>query len=61
MELLAGNVLLLPYLRDFPPQAALKASSQVAVNLGMAREASKVTWVTQWAGDNLTLTALQCP
>lgn len=51
MELLAGNMLLFPYHRDFPHQAALKASSQVVVNLGMAGKASKGTWVTQCARD----------
>lgn len=52
MELLAGNVLLFPYHRDFPHQAALKASSQVVVNLGMAGKASQGTWVMWCAGDS---------
>lgn len=51
MERLSGNVLLFPCHRDFPHQAVLKASSQVAVNLGMAEEASKGTWVTRGAAD----------
>lgn len=50
-ELLAGNVLFLPYHRDSPHQAALKASNEVVFNPGMAGKASKGTWVTRCAGD----------